>query len=72
MKFTTDNTDPPFCAVLSERGMQFVCFSYTTTGEEETVDCLVFPEVPLFVNSTMDVMDTSMIVVNVNRCLCWP
>jgi hypothetical protein len=33
IKFSTDGAQPPLCAVLSERGVQLVCFPYWTTSE---------------------------------------
>ena len=48
LKFETDQTIPPLCAVLSEK-----CFPYTHThdrGVVEVVDCLVLPELPLFLD----------------------
>ena len=33
IKFSTDGAKPPLCAVISERGVQLMCFPYCTTSE---------------------------------------
>ena len=54
VKFSTDSKRPPLCAVLSETGMQIVCFPYVTDTQASVaaVDCLVLPELPLFFTFT--------------------
>ena len=65
LKFETDHTIPPLCAVLSERGIQLVCFPYIEKdGINEVIDCLVLPELPLFLNVSMDVPTFTTVMVN--------
>jgi hypothetical protein len=50
IKFSTDNKNPPLCAVISERGVQIVLFPYVYVGQNSVipaVDALVLPELPL-------------------------
>ena len=44
------NTRKSLCAVLSEKGMHLILFPFIKDGDEEVLDCLVFPEFPLFLN----------------------
>jgi hypothetical protein len=51
IKFSTDNKNPPLCAVISERGVQIVLFPYSyvegVSVPIPAVDALVLPELPL-------------------------
>jgi hypothetical protein len=69
VKFATDGKKPPLCAVMSEKGMQFVCFPYCTETEKTvaSVDCLVLPELPLFFTmNPMNNMTTTIDFPGVN------
>ena len=66
VKFGTDGENPPLCALLSEKGMQVVCFPYcleTTVQPVPVVDCLVLPELPLFTATCIPTVNQSLLVL---------
>ena len=61
-----DGENPPLCALLSEKGMQVVCFPYcleTTVQPVPVVDCLVLPELPLFTATCIPTVNQSLLVL---------
>ena len=48
VKFASDEGDPPLCALVSERMVQLLYFPYILPEGTPVVDCVVFPELPLF------------------------
>ena len=67
VRLQTDSRVPPVCAVLSEMSLDLVVFPFQDEHQNEAVDALVLPPIPLFLEATC--RDTGVVFYQVNRYL---
>ena len=68
VKFETENAVPPLCFVLSEDSAQLVCFPFTDKHDQDAINCLVLPPIPLFLKVNTG-ETTKLTFYTVNRYL---
>ena len=65
VRFVTENEIPPLCLILSEKAAQLVCFPFLNVDNSDAINCLVLPEIPLFLPvNTSDHSSLTFSVVN--------